>query len=96
MAGDIHHPTSTAVREAIQKHKTLRGLYQPRDPRFTTQAINKAAHNGYEQWHRDLDKEVIKWLNAPENKKATPEKFEAWLRWRYSQPDLLARFPNGF
>jgi hypothetical protein len=49
-----------------------------------------------EQWHRDLDKEVIQWLQDPKNQAATPEQFEAWLRWRYSQPDLKARFPNGF
>ena len=24
------------------------------------------------------------------------KQFEDWLRWRYSQPDLAGRFPNGF
>jgi hypothetical protein len=80
----------------LEKHPTLRGRYQPRDPRFTTQAIDEAAHRGYQTWHRELDAEVVQWLEAEANQAATPAQFEAWLRWRYSQPDLLARCPNGF
>ncbi|NMC34790.1 MAG: hypothetical protein GYA36_20395, partial [Veillonellaceae bacterium] len=92
--GQIHHPISKAVFKALERHPILKGHYRPRDPRFTTQAIDKAAHKGYQRWHRVLDDEVAMWVN--EHQDATPKQFESWLRWRYSQPDLLERFPNGF
>jgi len=60
--GQIHHPISTRIARALDSHPTLKGLYQPRDPRFTTQAIDVAAHRGYQHWHRQLDKEVVNWL----------------------------------
>jgi hypothetical protein len=93
-SGQIHHPISRPVHQALDSHPQLSGQYQPRDPRFTTEAIDKAAHNGYQTWHRQLDAEVQKWL--ADNPKATTKMFEDWLRWRYSQPDLQALFPNGF
>jgi hypothetical protein len=34
------------------------------------------------------------WID--QNPDANLEKFLEWLRWRYGQPDLLWRFPNGF
>ncbi len=92
--GEIHHPISTKVGRELNQHPTLRGHYQPRDPRFTTQAIDDAAHRGYQTWHRQLDREVVQWLK--DTPAATPQQFESWLRWRYRQPDLLERFPNGF
>ncbi len=94
--GQIHHPISTRVGRALDSHPTLRGQFQPRDPRFTTRAIDEAAHRGYQQWHRDLDAEVVRWINDPANARATPQQFLDWLRQRYNQPDLRARFPNGF
>ncbi len=93
LTGQIHHPISTRVGRALQNHPTLRGRYQPRDPRFTTQAVDEAAHCGYQTWHRELDTEVIQWLT--DHQQATTTQFEAWLRQRYAQPDLQARFPNG-
>ena len=92
--GQIHHTISTKIGREVGNHPTLRGQYQPRDPRFTTQAIDDAAHRGYQTWHRRLDDEVVRWLQ--ENQSATTQEFESWLRWRYRQPDLLMRFPNGF
>ncbi len=94
--GQIHHPIATKVGRELNQHPTLRGHYQPRDRRLTTQAIDGAAHRGYQRWHRDLDDEVVNWLRRPENRNATPQQFEDWLRWRYNQPDLRERFPNGF
>jgi hypothetical protein len=92
--GQIHHPISKPVAKALDEHPNLSGQYQPRDPRFTTQAIDEAAHRGYQTWHRELDAEVSQWVRN--NPQASSEAFEGWLRWRYSQPDLKARFPNGF
>lgn len=52
------------------------------------------AHNGYQDWHIALDKEIIGWIE--DNQTATPAQFEKFLRGRYSMPDLAKRFPNGF
>jgi hypothetical protein len=92
--GQQHHVISRPIADELNKHATLKGLYQPRDPRFVTQAVDKAAHNGYQHWHRQVDKEVIKWLR--DNRTATPAQFENFLRSIYSRPDMLKRFPNGF
>ncbi|MDX1968590.1 MAG: RHS repeat-associated core domain-containing protein [Planctomycetaceae bacterium] len=95
LTGQIHHPISTRISRALDSHPTLRGHFHPRDPRFTTQATDRAAHNGYWGWHEQLDDEVARWIqNSPTT--TTPADFLTWLRWRYSQPDLQARFPNGF
>jgi predicted Holliday junction resolvase-like endonuclease len=92
--GQQHHVISRHIAEALSKHPTLKGLYKPRDPRFVTRAVDKAAHNGYQDWHRKIDKEVARWLS--DHAKATPEQFEAFLRSVYSRPEMLLRFPNGF
>ena len=94
--GQLHHAISTKVGRAIDKHKNLSGAFKKRDPRFVTRAADDAAHRGYQRWHRDIDDEVVKWLESDRNKDATAEDFLAWLRSRYQQPDLKPRFPNGF
>ena len=92
--GQEHHVISRPIAKELDDHDTLRGLYQPRDPRFVTRAVDEKAHCGYQHWHRDLDKEIIEWLR--ERPTATPKQFEAELRRIYSRPDIRARFPNGF
>jgi len=71
----------------------LKGAYKARDPRFVTQAKDLPSHIGYQTWHRKLDEEVLAWFEI--HKKATPAEFEEFLKKRYSQPDLLERFPKG-
>jgi hypothetical protein len=56
-------------------------------------AKDEQAHCGYQQWHRDVDEEVIGWLKA--NSKATPQTFMAKLRDIYSRPSMTERFPDG-
>jgi hypothetical protein len=75
------------------QHPNLKGAYEPRDPRFVTQAKDAASHRGYEKWHRALDAEISDWIRN--NPNATMEDFEEYLSQRYSQPDLSDRFPNG-
>jgi hypothetical protein len=94
LTGQIHHPISAKIARELDKHPILRGKYKARDSRFTTQAADKAVHNGYEKWHRQLDDEVVQWLR--DHQQATEQQFENWLRWRYSRPDLKARFPKNF
>lgn len=92
-AGQLHHAVSKRIADAVGRHPNLAGRYASRDPRFTTRAIDRAAHRGYQTWHRKLDDEVSGWLD--ENPNASAEDFEKYLRGRYSQEDLLNRFPNG-
>ncbi len=92
--GQIHHVISRKVAKALEENPNLAGKYSARDPRFTTQAVDHAGHHGYQTWHRELDDQVVGWLQR--NRGATPKQFEAFLRSRYSRPDLQERFPNGF
>jgi hypothetical protein len=92
--GQLHHVSSRPIAKALEDHATLRGHYKARDPRFVTRAVDEQAHCGYQQWHRDVDEEVINWL--ADNFEATPKQFEAFLREIYRRPEMLKRFPHGF
>lgn len=92
--GQEHHIISRRIFAALKDHETLRGLYKPRDKRFKTRAKDKESHCGYQEWHRQVDAEVIKWLKDQE--KATSEQFMKMLRELYNRPEMLKRFPNGF
>jgi hypothetical protein len=92
--GQTHHIISNPIFNALKGHKTLRGLYAPRDKRFEARAKDKYSHCGYQQWPRDVDKEVIAWLkDRPE---APPDQFIRMLRELYNRPARRERFPNGF
>jgi hypothetical protein len=93
LTGQNHHGISKPIYDALKDHNTLKGLYEYRDPRFVTQAIDKDAHRGYQKWHRNLDSEIAERIrDSPD---MTPKEFEEYLRARYREPDLIARFPNG-
>ncbi|HYO57806.1 Wall-associated protein precursor [Archangium sp.] len=92
--GQNHHVISRPIAKALKRHKTLGGLYEPRDERFVAKAKDRDSHCGYQQWHRDVDKEVIRWLR--DFPTATRKEFENFLRGIYSRPDMLKRFPHGF
>lgn len=91
--GQNHHAISRPIARALERHLTLRGLYKPRDERFKLRAKDKESHCGYQQWHRDVDAEVIRWLARHE--RATPKQFEELLREIYNRPEMLKRFPDG-
>ncbi|ATB28356.1 Wall-associated protein precursor [Melittangium boletus] len=92
--GQEHHLISRPIAKRLEEHPTLGGLYKPRDPRFVAQAKDEQAHCGYQQWHRDVDTEMIEWLK--ERPKATPQQFMDKLRDLYSRPEMKARSPHGF
>ncbi len=92
--GQWHHAISKRIHDALQGHDTLKNVYKYRDNRFVTQAIDKKAHNGYEKWHKAMESQVLDWLTL--NGKATPAKFEEYLRDLYrTNKELAPRFPNG-
>jgi hypothetical protein len=92
--GQNHHIISRPIAKKLKGHRTLRGLYKPRDKRFVAKAKDEESHCGYQEWHRKVDQEVIAWLNK--YARATPEEFLMFLREIYKRPDMLERFPNGF
>ncbi|HLL53218.1 MAG TPA: hypothetical protein VK447_06725, partial [Myxococcaceae bacterium] len=93
-SGQFHHVISRPIARALNDHRTLKGLHTERDPRFVTRAADKASHNGYQRWHRDVDTEVIRWIT--DHPDALPAHFEAMLREIYNRPAMRARFPDGF
>jgi hypothetical protein len=92
--GQWHHIISKLIARQLEKHVVLRGQYKARDPRFVSRAKGEQDHCGYQSWHRDLDQEIVGWLQR--NREATPRQFEAYLRDIYNRPELRARFPHGF
>ncbi len=90
----IHHPISDAVHKALEEHPNLRGKYSKRDKRFESLAKDIESHKGYQEWHREVDAQTKDWIDS--HKGATEAQFEEWLRWRYSERDLKARFPKSF
>jgi RHS repeat-associated protein len=93
LTGQIHHAISVRIQRALEAHPNLRGLYTARDPRFTTQARDRASHWGYDTPQRNLEREIIDWLGR--NPNATQQQFESYLRGVYQRPDVLRLFPNG-
>jgi hypothetical protein len=51
------------------------------------------SHCGYQRWHRDVDEEVVEWLET--ERRATPQQFEKFLREIYNRPEMRKRFPYG-
>lgn len=92
--GQNHHVISRPIAKALKDHLSLRGLYEPRDERFVAKAKDKDSHCGYQQWHRSVDQEVIRWLR--DYPKATQKEFESFLREIYNRPAMRNRFPHGF
>ena len=92
--GQIHHGISKPIYNALEESPLLAGAFKHRDSRFETRAINLDAHNGWEKWHRNLDKEIATHIRA--NPAMTPSEFEDYLRERYTRPDLRWRFRDAF
>jgi hypothetical protein len=92
--GQNHHVISRLIAKALKEHKTLGGLFKPRDRRFVAKAKDEDSHCGYQEWHRKVDQEVIDWIE--EHPDATQEQFMRFLREIYKRPKMLERFPNGF
>ncbi|WNG41127.1 Wall-associated protein precursor [Archangium violaceum] len=92
--GQLHHIISKRIADALEEHETLGGHYKARDPRFVSRAADEKSHCGYQEWHRKVDEEVVRWLDKFRN--ATPKQFEDFLREIYNRPLMRARFPRGF
>lgn len=92
--GQQHHLISRRIAKGLSRHPTLKGLYEPRDSRLVSRAKDEQSHCGYQEWHRNVDEEVVNWLE--QFPQATPKQFMDKLREIYGRPEMKARFPNGF
>ena len=90
-AGQTHHLLSKTVIGALEKHETLRGVFNPQD--FLAKAADLGSHQGYQSWHRAADEAIESWLT--EHKTATPGEFLDFLRGFYSSEDMRQRFPEA-
>ncbi len=93
LVGQNHHGVSKAIHDELELHRNLKGIYKSRDPRLVTKAANLKAHVGYQDWHIQLDQQVVDWLRK--HPKATQRTFERYLRKIYSTVAMLKRFPRG-
>jgi len=91
--GDWHHAISKRIWRALESHPKLRNKYKHRDARFVTQAKDKAAHNGYDTFHRQVDAEVADEIRRHPD--WTTSDFESYLQTRYSRNDAVEHFPHG-
>jgi hypothetical protein len=92
--GQKHHLLTNKVMRALDKHRTLRGVFKRQDERFQYPAKDLDAHNGYDLWHRDIDKEVVRWIEKEKNKEASPQQFIRYLNDLYQDPLHRSRIPN--
>ena len=88
--GQYHHVLSNRIMDALNRHKTLSGLFDRNGS--LVQALNREAHIGYQTWHREIDRIVVEWLNNPKNINATPREFWKMLYALYDTEDMINRF----
>jgi hypothetical protein len=79
---------------ALDDHRTLRGVFKRDDKRFQFPAKDAEAHKGYDEWHRDIDAEVVNWIKKEQNQVATPKEFLRYLHDFYQRPLNRSRIPN--
>ena len=78
--------------KALAGHPNLAGNYLRNNKDFIYRASNAAAHNGYQTWHRVIDRELVDWIET--RLTAGPGDFLATIREIYSRPEISARIPG--
>lgn len=92
--GQAHHLLGNKITRALNSHPTLKGAfdYSRTNSKYIYNALDDAAHKGYQTWHRQYDATVVKWLQS--NPSATPAQFNKYLHNLHQQPWLKSRIPN--
>ena len=92
--GQAHHLLGHKITRALNNHPTLKRAfdYSRTNSKYIYNALDAAAHKGYQTWHRQYDATVVKWLQS--NPSATPAQFNKYLHNLYQQPRLKSRIPN--
>ncbi len=89
--GQWHHILSNKIMKAIDNHTTLKGAFKRND--FLVQAVDKINHKGYQEWHRNYDDEVVKWLK--DNPDVDVDEFLLYIQQVYQSSEMSRRFPNA-
>ena len=58
-----------------------------------SQALDRAAHNGYQAWHREYHDEIVAWLRT--HREASVNDFLNELKSVYSTDEMKHRFPGA-
>jgi hypothetical protein len=92
--GQAHHLLSTKITRVLNSHPTLKGAfdYSRTNSKYIYNALDDAAHKGYQTWHRQYDARVVEWLQT--NVRATPGQFDKFLHNLHQQPWLKSKIPN--
>jgi hypothetical protein len=91
ITGQSHHILSTKIMKALNEHKMLKDIFGRDD--LVVQARDLVSHNGYQEWHRKYDFEIVNWL--VKNKRAGNEEFLNFLIGFYKTPEMQYRFPDA-
>jgi len=93
-SGQAHHLLGTKITRALNSHPTLKGAfdYNRTNSKYIYDALDDAAHKGYQTWHRQYDATVVKWLQN--NPAASPTQFDKYLHNLHQQPLLKSKIPN--
>ena len=86
--GQVHHPFSRKIVNAASNNPNLDGIVTRQSG--TLKALNKAAHQGYQTWHRNFDNAVVSWLGK--NPTASVSQFTGFMNKLYSSSTAVARF----
>ena len=87
--GQAHHPISRGIEKAAKLHEKLKNLVT-RKGWGTVRASLLKDHCGYQDWHRDLDKEIMDWILSHAD--ATLDDFIKYMNELYADPDMVRRF----
>lgn len=89
-----HHLLGGKITRALNNHPTLKGAfdYSRTNSKYIYNALDDAAHKGYQSWHRQYDATVVKWLQN--NPAATSAQFDKYLHNLHQQPWLKSRISN--
>jgi hypothetical protein len=91
LLGQAHHVISNPMIRALNNHKTLSGLFDRAGS--IVDALYKHSHQGYQQWHRTIDNNMVNWLSR--NPNATSNQFWNELYKQYNTKDMIQRFGEG-
>jgi len=87
-----HHLLSERILRALKSHPKLAGVFRKANPKLVFRAASKAAHKGYQLWHRAVDDVIVNWIRS--NPTAGKTEFINFLRKVYQSPSISAKIPN--
>ena len=86
--GQAHHVVSNQIANALSSHTSLSGMINRATS--TVGAWTQQAHQGYQTWHRAIDRHMVNWLNSNQN--ATIKQFGQELYNQYATKENIKRF----